>query len=923
MASGSVSPEGGRSSHRRKQTEPVKVVNSEEILMAPPPMQQYLHSPTPRNQHGGTQRSRAQHDGDAEQHTSHSHLFHHHQPTIRSQHPPRVMVSPNTSMKPGDRSLPIRCVIETTLDSGVIQEMESYAIIPCSTFFLDLVGVVLGKLGYSTVQSVVATGHMEVKNWKPLPFNAISDNPQATVGHVLGEVFHLAVLRIKLSRLRWETPVQEPQQETPLQTVAMPTMSPVQDQTASLLTSAPPPQQQSVIAAVSSVTNRQPVVMSSPPAKPRVSEVSQRLEVSSPELDAATSSRIHQNHQVAIKLQGLLAHKPVNTLVNGNCPLTKTEIDQLMRGEFHAEIPPHKHKAFHEWYAKVTTPNKTSTNRDAAATHTATHSANKKLSGGSGGSHGPIKHRKRFRTTFSLEHEIPKLMAWFREDPRPDPMKINRYLQELNNSEVRKHQAPLRYQAVHIWFKNARAKYKKEGLYTPRHKNGFRRGSMIGPIGSLQMSGYSSNVARIQPGPLSHSVLALQHARTVSIPVSAPTNVTPSSIPSQQIPTVVPMSMMSSPTLVSMVTSPGVASPAPTVGSLVTGVVNSIMASMSASEKGVPVGTHGSKVVVKDDPDMPKRSPLDNLDRDGVEKTMPSSDHNGNRHNDTGTLIAPEVEKRVLEDAPRVIVKTENVSAIPDEVSMEEEEESKYGAERSRKSSMCSLDEARSRSASPSERSTTSSISPTPLIKKAPAMTPKSEEVVSPKDGDANDSVPVQVQVAASQYTQHNNQTMSATTSTSSGPTQLGNGVTDDQYTQHNNQTMSATTTSAGAAQLGNGVTGDQYTQHNNQTTSATTTSAGAAQLGNGVTGKSSRATRRRLIINPVSELPKLQMWFNVNPKPSRSEMKKMTEELNASEWRRNQPFELKSVSIWFKNARAKVAKKEHSLDMDTSNDSF
>ncbi|XP_078584281.1 uncharacterized protein LOC144866631 [Branchiostoma floridae x Branchiostoma japonicum] len=858
MSSGSVSPEGGRSSHRRKQTEPVKVVNSEEILMAPPPMQQYLHSPTPRNQHGGTQRSRAHHDGDSEQRTSHSHLIH--QPTIRSQQQPRVMVSPNTSMKPGDRSLPIRCVIETTLDSGVIQEMESYAIIPCSTFFLDLVGVVLGKLGYSTVQSVVATGHIEVKNWKPLPFNAISDNPQATVGQVLGEVFHLAVLRIKLSRLRWETQVQEPQQETPLQTMAVPTMSPVQDQPTPLLTSAPP-QQQSVIAAVSSVTNRQPVVMSSPPAKPRVSEVSQRLEVSSPELDAATSSRIHQNHQVAIKLQGLLAHKPVNTLVSGDCPLSKTEIDHLMKGEFHAEIPPHKHKAFHEWYAKVTTPNKTPTNRDTSASHSATHSANKKLSrtaesGGSCGTHGPIKHRKRFRTTFSLEHEIPKLMAWFREDPRPDPMKINRYLQELNNSEVRKHQAPLRYQAVHIWFKNARAKYKKEGLYTPRHKNGFRRGSMIGPIASLQMPGYSSSVTRIQPAPLSHSVLALQHGRTVSIPVSAPTNGTPSSIPSQQI----PMSMMGSPTLVSMVTSPGVASPAPTVGSLVTGVVNSIMASMSASNKGVPVGSQESKH--KDDPDMPKRPPLDDLDRDDVQKTMPSSDHNGNRPNDTGTLVAADVEKRVLEDVPRVIVKTENVSAIPDDVTMEEgESKHREEPERSRKGSTCSFDEVRSRSVSPSERSSSSSISPTPLIKKAPPMTPKSEELVSPEDVISKDSVPVQAQVSGSQYTQLNNQT-------------------------------------------------------------TTTASAGATQLGNGV-GKSSRATRRRLIINPVSELPRLQTWFNVNPKPSRSEMKKMAEELNASEWRRNQPFELKSVAIWFKNARAKVAKKEHSLDMDTSNDSY
>lgn len=49
---------------------------------------------------------------------------------------------------------------------------------------------------------------MVINNWKPLPFDRISDGPLATVGEVLGELTTVATLRIQLLRAR-QTPFQD------------------------------------------------------------------------------------------------------------------------------------------------------------------------------------------------------------------------------------------------------------------------------------------------------------------------------------------------------------------------------------------------------------------------------------------------------------------------------------------------------------------------------------------------------------------------------------------------------------------------------------------------------------------------------------------------------------------------------------------
>lgn len=69
---------------------------------------------------------------------------------------------------PGAKSLPIHCVVEQT--SGAVSfdddgsshytvELDSYAILPCTTLFSELVRAALVKLGYNSTESMNAKGN--------------------------------------------------------------------------------------------------------------------------------------------------------------------------------------------------------------------------------------------------------------------------------------------------------------------------------------------------------------------------------------------------------------------------------------------------------------------------------------------------------------------------------------------------------------------------------------------------------------------------------------------------------------------------------------------------------------------------------------------------------------------------------------------
>ena len=76
-------------------------------------------------------------------------------------------------------------------------------------------------------------------------------------------------------------------------------------------------------------------------------------------------------------------------------------------------------------------------------------------------------HRKR-RTRVFIDplSEIPKLEKWFLDDTHPSSYMIDKYCEELNNSEYRQKFPKLEPKNVQLWFKNHRAKVKRMRLGT-------------------------------------------------------------------------------------------------------------------------------------------------------------------------------------------------------------------------------------------------------------------------------------------------------------------------------------------------------------------------------------------------------------------------------------------------------------------------
>jgi homeobox domain-containing protein len=75
------------------------------------------------------------------------------------------------------------------------------------------------------------------------------------------------------------------------------------------------------------------------------------------------------------------------------------------------------------------------------------------------------------------------------------------------------------------------------------------------------------------------------------------------------------------------------------------------------------------------------------------------------------------------------------------------------------------------------------------------------------------------------------------------------------------------------------------------------------------------RRKRNRTFIDPVSEVPRLEQWFEHNTHPSHSLIAKYTDELNRMPYRQKFPrLESKNVQFWFKNRRAKCKRLKMSL---------
>lgn len=105
------------------------------------------------------------------------------------------------------KSIPVHTIIEQvqgtphTDNSAGLQptvELDSYAIVPTTIRFNELVRTALLRLGYSASETVSAKGAIQIKNWKQLSFEQITDMNDVTVGEILGELSNVATLYIRL-----------------------------------------------------------------------------------------------------------------------------------------------------------------------------------------------------------------------------------------------------------------------------------------------------------------------------------------------------------------------------------------------------------------------------------------------------------------------------------------------------------------------------------------------------------------------------------------------------------------------------------------------------------------------------------------------------------------------------------------------------
>ncbi|XP_071496123.1 uncharacterized protein [Diadema antillarum] len=322
-------------------------------------------------------------------------------------------------LQPDGKKLPVHCVVEL-LDTlpGLPSEdsegkrkkeeeekKEGYAIVPSSLQLRDLVRVALSKLDYPPEKARNATGVIQVRNWKPLPFSSITDNQQSSVGQLFGDL--LSHITLKISILSSDT-------ATPKHSA---------------------PTGKSSSASINSLLRRGldlPFGM-----------MARRMKTG----DGRSAGRAHPAHELRVKLLQILEKRGPTLLVSHGCPFSQVTVSQILQGKYAKQLTIEKIQAFYQWY-NIYNGLTDNTMLPADKVDSATLP---RISS---------RHWRRPRTLFNPRTELPRLLRWYRQNPRPSRAEMEVYLAELNSSDFRQNGTPLQYSSIMIWFKNARVKYR-------------------------------------------------------------------------------------------------------------------------------------------------------------------------------------------------------------------------------------------------------------------------------------------------------------------------------------------------------------------------------------------------------------------------------------------------------------------------------
>jgi len=147
----------------------------------------------------------------------------------------------------------------------------------------------------------------------------------------------------------------------------------------------------------------------------------------------------HALHQQQHALRSMMSHAMRGFM---NHPPT-AGYNALPRGMFHPALPP------------LPPPSQTTTplSYDDDNTHDS-----------SGSNNGDSDRKKRSRVFIDPLSEIPKLEQWFLTDSHPSSFVIEQFTNELNRATYRQRFPPLEPKNVQLWFKNHRAKVKRQRL---------------------------------------------------------------------------------------------------------------------------------------------------------------------------------------------------------------------------------------------------------------------------------------------------------------------------------------------------------------------------------------------------------------------------------------------------------------------------
>ncbi|KAK2557685.1 Homeobox protein dve-1 [Acropora cervicornis] len=152
------------------------------------------------------------------------------------------------------------------------------------------------------------------------------------------------------------------------------------------------------------------------------------------------------DQKVKTAIKKLLEHYSQTHLERMLCPFSQGMLSQISRDQYPCRLSSEKIKLFAAWYE-----------------HSQLSKEQEEDGSMSPGRKLLITPRGK-KIVFNTTVEIPLLRKWYEETPKPDMKDLTRYAEILNNLEERKNREQVLARHVNTWFKNERARLRREGL---------------------------------------------------------------------------------------------------------------------------------------------------------------------------------------------------------------------------------------------------------------------------------------------------------------------------------------------------------------------------------------------------------------------------------------------------------------------------